>query len=163
MKSFMKFSVAAIGIFLLFVSCSKSKDSSSNSFTSYLKGKVDGVAFECNTHIQATRPQPPGDSHLVFSGGWSTGSIELINSNSSGSITPGEYIFVASEYRRATIWINGNLYYAGDDPSSGTLQGSGKITILEISSEYVKGNFEFITYANPVKSITNGEFHIKRS
>jgi hypothetical protein len=158
----MKFSVAAIIIFLLFANCSKSKDSSTNS-ASYLKGKIDGVAFECNSHIHATRPQPPGDSHLVFSGDWSTGSIELINSNSSGSITPGEYIFVASEYRRGTIWINGFPYGAGDDPSSGTLHGSGKITILEISSEYVKGNFEFTTYANPVKTVTNGEFYIKRS
>ena len=146
--------------------CGCSKNSPAP-FTSYLKGKVDGIAFECNTGIDASKPYLSGDTHLVFSGSWSAGSIELINSNSSGPIIPGEYIFAANEYRRGTIWINGATYGAGDDPSLGVLNGSGKITILEISSDYVKGNFEFTTKPDDithiVKTITNGEFYIKRN
>ncbi len=170
MKSIVKFSLAAIGILLLLANCSKPNDSTPNSFTSYIKGKVDGVVFECTTNISATKPFPTGaDVYLEINGGWSTGSVYLIINNGTGSaaIAPGAYIFETSKYWRGTITVDGRSYGAGGGYITTPLQGSGKITILEISSEYVKGSFEFTSkpddVSGVVKTVTNGEFYIKRS
>ena len=54
MKLKIKFSVIPAILLLLFAGCSKPKDFSS----SYLKGKIDGVAFECTANISANKPEP---------------------------------------------------------------------------------------------------------
>lgn len=44
--------------------------------------------------------------------------------------------------------------------------GTGKITILEINEKYNRRTFEFVTGINEaagiLKTVTNGEFYIKR-
>lgn len=161
----------SVAILLSFVNCNKSKDSS----TDYLKGKMDGVAFECNANIKANTPMPGSsgggsDPTIIITGEMSMYSIKLNIYGEGSSIATGTYVFQADKNRSATIWHNNvDAYYAG--PSGGfgpvLLIGSGKITILEISKNYIKGSFEFVTAANGApalpKTVTDGEFYIKRS
>jgi hypothetical protein len=67
---------------------------------------------------------------------------------------------------RFTLYKSQTSYYAGDNGISASVTGSGKLVILETSHEYVKGNFEFITgvtsSTNQKRTVTHGEFHIKR-
>lgn len=154
----------------LFLGCKKSSDQSP--FMSYLRFNLDGVRTECNNHIRATYlPSTIGPDEIIsISGDWSGGSIELkIQNPSSPSqpLTPMKYIFEPFTQRSGTIWITGptgSLYGAGSCFFCPQVDGSGSITITEISPEYVKGSFEFITAAtySTFKTVTNGEFHIKR-
>lgn len=166
----MVFITAALSVMLLLVYCSKSNDFSA----SYLKGTMDGIAFECTANIQANKPEPiPGlgsDPTLRITGEWPLYSLKLILHNSGSSLSVGTYVFEGGQTRSATIVHNGvDSYYAGNgglfNPVS--LYGSGRITIQEINSMYVKGSFEFVTAVNSTtgnfKTVTNGEFYIKRS
>ncbi len=157
---------------LFMISCKKG----SNDFTSYLKGKVDGVAFESNSNIKAFKPMPiPGqsgnDPTLIITGDWPMYSLKLNIYGEGSSISTGTYVFQAGKNRSATLWYNGiDAYYAGYNFCIGCpiqLYGSGRITILEISDKSIKGTFEFISAVNGAtmlsKTVTEGEFNIKRS
>jgi hypothetical protein len=171
MNSLIKLSVITVCILLLFANCSKPKDYS----TDYLRGKIDGVAFECNANIKANTPEPIGsgggsDPNINITGEWSSYSLHLHLNGDGSSLAAGAYVFQAEKNRSATIWQNGtDSYYAGNggffDPIR--LHGSGNITILEISKSYIKGSFEFVTSVNGAtglsKNVTDGEFYIKRS
>ena len=64
MKNIMKLSSIVIACFVLSLSaCKKETDTS----TSYLRGKVDGVAFECNSDIRATT-RTADDATIFFRG-----------------------------------------------------------------------------------------------
>ena len=171
MKQKMKFSVIATILLIIFAGCSKPKDFSS----SYLKGKIDGVAFECTANISANKPEPiPGsvrgdDPTIRISGEWMTHSIKLIITSEGTSIHTGKYAFEVGKWRNASlVWSSSETYYAGDGcilcvPQ---LHGSGSITILEISKNYIKGTFEFITDpfgGSVTKTVTDGEFYINRN
>jgi hypothetical protein len=87
-------------------------------------------------------------------------SLELIHT--------GEYIFEANKDRSGTVYTaDGKRGFAGSTISG--LEGSGKITILEISDKYVKGSFEFTTRRQIISTtvyvltVTGGEFYIKRT
>lgn len=172
MKQKIKFSVFLAILLVLFAGCSKPKDFSS----SYLKGKIDGVAFECTTNISANKPEPiPGtgggdDPTIRISGEWMTHSIKLVITNEGTSIHPAKYTFETGKWRNANlIWNNSESYYAGDGCiiCVSPVHGSGSITILEISKGYIKGTFEFITEpsigGNVFKTVTDGEFYINRN
>lgn len=62
MKLILKFLLPAICILIYCTGCKKDSDSSSSS---YLRGKVDGVAFECNSDIRATAGGA-GDKIIFF-------------------------------------------------------------------------------------------------
>jgi hypothetical protein len=175
MKFILNFSIVAAGILLLFANCSKPKDYS----TDYLKGNINGVAFECN-NIKANTPMPGpsgsgggNDPTIIITGEWPMYTLKLNIYGEGSSIATGTYVFQADKHRSATIWYNSvDAYYAG--PSGGgfsglplSLTGTGKITILEINKKYIKGSFEFVTAVSGVpglsKTVTGGEFHIKRS
>ena len=153
------------------ISCKKGSDD----FTNYIKGKLDGVAFESNSNIKAFKPMPvPGqngsDPTLIITGDWPMYSLKLNIYGEGSSISKGTYVFQADKNRSATLWYNGvDAYYAGNGSSFLPLQlhGSGRITILEISEKSIKGTFEFISEVNGAnmlsKTVTEGEFHIKRS
>ena len=167
----MKFLAVTIGILFLFASCSKSKDFT----TSYLRGKIDGVAFDCNANIRAYKPMPvPGqggsDPTLIITGNWSLYSLKLNIYGEGSSITAGAYVFQADKNRSATLWYNNiDAYYAGNGSifSPPQLYGSGRITILEINESYIRGTFEFTSGLDPAtmisKTVSEGEFYIKRS
>jgi Family of unknown function (DUF6252) len=169
MKSIMKFSAMVACILLLFAGCSKPKDFSD----SYLKGKLNGVSFECNANISANKPEPiPGtgsDPTIRIYGEWPTHSIKLLIIGEGSSITTGSYVFQADKTRTAKLIDNNVDYYAGNSCtlSPPQLLGRGRITILEISDKYIKGTFEFITEVDSStgvsKTVTDGEFYIKRS
>lgn len=143
-------------------------------FQSYLKGKMNGVAFECNANISANKPEPiPGqgsDPTIRIWGEWPMHSIKLFITGEGVSLRAGSYVFEGGKNRSATILENNvDAYYAGDsgfgDPIP--LYGSGRITILEISKNYIKGSFEFVTTTYGItgmpKTVTDGEFYIKRN
>ena len=175
MKYAMRLSLLAASLLLFLINCSKPDDFTAD----YLRGKMDGVDFEC-TNIRAHKPMPiPGsgdDPTLLITGNWPSNSIKLnIHSEggagNSASINEGEYVFQADKNRSAEIWhSNVDVYYAGNGGGLGVpiyLVGSGRITIHQINKNYIKGSFEFTTSVNGTtgfsNTISNGEFYVKRS
>ena len=159
-------------LLIFFASCKKDNTDLSN-FTSYLKGKVDGVAFECSMLISANKPEPISglgdDPTLRISGLWDNGAIKLFILTEGVNIIPKIYNFEADKRRSSTLnYIDGIDYYAGPACFFCTahLVGSGQITILEITKNYVRGTFNFVTDKHhingKIKTVTDGEFHIKR-
>ncbi len=164
MKSELKISLWAILISISIAGCKKSND---QPFQSYLRMAINGTAVACNANIKATAPLlGSADGSITISGDWATGSVKLEIIEGS-QITPGDYLFEVGKFREARVWVSGQEYLAQSVLFSSTVTGSGKIKILEISNDYVKGSFEFITGIYPVggisQTVTNGEFHIKRS
>ena len=159
---------------MFLANCSKPDDFSSN----YLRGNIDGVDFEC-TNIKSYKPMPiPGsgdDPTLIITGNWPGYALKLNIYGEGGgagvSIREGEFVFQADKNRSATIWYNNvDVYYAGNGGGFGVsnyLEGSGKITIHQINKNYIKGSFEFTTGVNGAtgfsKTVTNGDFYVKRS
>ena len=163
MKSELKISLWAILISISIAGCKKSND---QPFQSYIRMAINGTAVACNANIKATAPLlGSADGYITISGDWATGSVKL-EINEGSQITPGDYLFEAGKFRQATVRVSGQGYLAGA-VLFGPVIGSGKIKILEISNDYVKGSFEFITGIFPLggisQTVTNGEFHIKRS
>ena len=159
-------------IFLLLLVCigvSCKKDSTSNS-ASYLKGKMNAVAFECTTNLWAT-PAGAGNKIIAFRGDWGSNSIRFYMDGQGADITTGTYDFVTGIERNATFFEDNDGYGAGYFScllgGACVLEGSGKITILEISNKLIRGTFEFITRVNGAtgksKTVTEGDFYIKRS
>jgi hypothetical protein len=172
MKTIIRLTAALFLLLGFFSGCSKNNDTQ---IQSYLKGKLDGVAFECTSNIRAFKPMPvPGqgdDPTLIINGDWSMYSLKLNIYGEGSSIAVGPYIFQANKNRSATLWHNGLVpYYAGNSSCLGCpiqLYGSGRITILEISEKIIKGTFEFTTAVDPVtmisKTVSEGEFYIHRN
>ncbi len=165
MKYIMKLSSIVIACFVLSLSaCKKENDTS----TSYLRGKVDGVAFECNSDIRATAGGA-GDKTIFFRGDVSPWSFQFYLDGQGSDITAGTYNFQTGILRSVTLYQNNEGYTAGYFCSFGSpcvFYGSGKIIIQEISKKYIKGTFEFITSVNGAtgtfKTVSNGEFYINR-
>jgi hypothetical protein len=163
------FFIAAASLFLL-MGCSKDNGSS---FNSYLRGKIDGVAFECTSGITANTPETisgPADPTIRITGNWLNNSIRLMIISESSSLASGVYPFDANKNRSGTLYLGADAYYAG--PTGGgltglplTLKGSGSITITEVSKQYVKGSFQFTSGPNNsvTKSVTEGDFYVKRN
>lgn len=143
-----------------------------NASENYLRGTMDGQAFECTSGISANEPEPiPGsgdDPTLRLTGSWSTYSLKLMLIG-EGTITNGTYVFESGKQRSATLLLTtGDSYYAGNDGIFGTgqLRGSGSITITDISKKHVKGNFQFVAVdlaSGNSKTVTNGAFSIDRN
>lgn len=165
MKYIMKLSSIVIACFTLSLSaCKKETDTD----TSYLRGKVDGVAFECNSNITATAGGA-GNKTIFFLGDVSPWSFRFYLDGQGSDITAGTYIFQTGIIRNAVVYQNNDGYAAGyfcNVFSPCVFYGSGKITIQEISKKYIKGTFEYVTDVNPAtgtfKTISNGEFYINR-
>ena len=160
MKSELKISLWAILISISIAGCKKSND---QPFQSYIRMAINGTTVACNAGIKATSPQ---DESITISGSWATGSVRLEIIEGS-QITPRDYLFETGKFREAKVWVSGEVYFALSSSISSIVIGSGKIKILEISNDYVKGSFEFITGIFPLggisQTVTNGEFYIKRS
>lgn len=165
MKYIMKLSSIVIACIVLSLSaCKKETDTS----TSYLKGKVDGVAFECNSNITATAGGA-GDKTIFFRGDVSPWSFRFYLDGQGSDISAGTYNFQTGIVRNAVVYQNNDGFSAGyfcDPFAPCVFYGSGKITIQGISKKYIKGTFEFVTAVNPAtgtfKTVSNGEFYVKR-
>jgi Family of unknown function (DUF6252) len=148
------------------MSCKKGSDD----FTSYIKGKLDGVAFECTSNIWAT-PGKAGNKIISFRGDWLSNSIRFYLDGQGSNITTGSYNFQTGIERNAVVYENNDGYSAGyfcGGFAPCTFYGSGKITIVELSKKYIKGSFEFVAEASPPstrisKTVSEGEFYIKRN
>jgi hypothetical protein len=165
MKILFKLLLLIICFPLCFTGCKK--DNSTNS-SSYLKGKVDGGSFECNSNIWAT-PKGAGDKIISFRGDWLNYSIRFYLDGQGSDITEGSYNFQTGKIYNAILYQNNDGYSAGyfcGSFSGCTFEGSGKITFLEISKKNIRGTFEFVTPVSGatgiLKTVTNGEFDIKR-
>ncbi len=155
------FSVATISCF---TGCKKDNGSS----TDYIRGKVDGVAFEANSNMWAT-PGRPGDKIISFRGDWPGGSIRFYLDGQGSNITTGTYDFTTGIVRNAVVYENNDGYSAGyfcGGFGPCTYYGSGKIIILNISKKHVRGTFEFVTNVSGAtgvpKTVSNGEFYMNR-
>jgi Family of unknown function (DUF6252) len=155
---------------LLCLGCKKyPPQNTSPVFQSYLKFKLNNVPIECTALIKATYflPSITPDTAITITGSWADGDIALAVIKGQ-LLTPGTYTFTSSKLHSGTIWTKSpaGRYIAGADLFLGVYNGSGQITITEISTDYVKGNFDFITgvdiTTNTFKTVTSGEFHIKR-
>ena len=165
MNYIMKLLSIVIACFVLSLSaCKKENDTSA----SYLKGKVDGVVFECNSNMTATAGGA-GDKTIFFRGDVSPWSFRFYLDGQGSDITAGTYNFQTGVVRNATIYQNNDGYAAGffcPSFSPCLFYGSGKIIIQEINKKYIKGTFEFVTDVNAAtstfKTVSNGEFYINR-
>lgn len=163
MKSIFKLLLTAICFALLLTGCKKDSETSS-----YLRGKVDGVAFECTTDIRATDGRA-GDNTIFFRGDWPSYSIQFYLDGQGSAITEGAYNFQTGKLYNALFYQNNNGYSAGYFCSlftPCTYYGSGKVTILTINKNIIKGTFEFVTAVDGgtglFKTVTEGDFSIKR-
>ena len=140
-------------------------------FQSYFKMTIDGTR-EVKADLEIRASSPSQFNYLSLYGRWSTGELSINLSGYNNSL--GKKIVVANPdltliSPRFKLFDPGQTgYYAGDNGISGDKSGSGTINILELSNEYVKGTFEFDAiggsgvFPNEIRTVTNGEFHIKR-
>ncbi|OSZ77563.1 hypothetical protein CAP36_14410 [Chitinophagaceae bacterium IBVUCB2] len=163
-----KIIIATLCSILFFSSCKKSNSPDPTPvFQSYLKFKLDGVTTECTSLINATYFAGIPDSVVTVTGAWANGSIAF-RASKKPLLTTGTYPFMSTKWDHGTIWTQtpAARYVAGADTHLSSYGGSGQIIITEQSSQYVKGTFEFITVQDPAtgifKTVTDGEFHIKR-
>ncbi len=152
----------------LFAGCKKSD--TPPSFQSYIRFKLDGGQTECTEHIRATYlPATIGpDNVITISGDWPGGSISLYL-NESVVLSARQYLFEPFKWRSGEIWTtgpSGRHYGGGSCLACSQVDGPGQITFTEINAEFVKETFEFVTGVDiattAFKTVTNGEFHIKR-
>lgn len=169
----MKKVIILILLFSQFFSISCKKDNSQNNtpptpFQNYIKFKLDNVQTECTSLIKATYFQSLPDTSIKISGAWNAGSFALDLSGNGQTLKPGIYTFNSTKWHSGTIWTTSPAirYVAGMDLYLNIFEGSGNVTISEISNEYIKGTFEFITGidipTSTFKTVASGVFHIKR-
>ncbi len=140
-------------------SCKKTKPP----FKSYFRLTINGTAVTADQEIRASGTNQNGA--LFLYGRWLTGELSI--SLLSYDNTLGEKIVSSNTGSpRFELYEGQTLYYAGDNGFSGSQTGSGKINILEINDGFVKGTFQFVSgpymFTNQIRTVTNGEFHIKR-
>lgn len=151
-------------MFFILPACSKEGETES-----YLKGKIDGVPFECTRDFWATKKEL-GNNSITLLGENNQYSFRLILDGLGSGITEGTYVFGDGKTGNAVVWDVNEPYSAGYFPCiltpPCTYRGSGKITVLQINNKRVKGSFEFVSGVNGstglVKTITEGEFDIAR-
>lgn len=148
---------------ILNVACKKDID-----VPSYLRGKVDGIAFECNADIRATA-RGAADNSIFFRGDWPSYSIQFYLDGQGSDITQGTYNFQTGKIYQVNLFQNNVGYAAGYFCASFipcSFFGSGRITILEINKKKIRGTFEFTTSVDGgtglLKTVTDGDFSIKR-
>ncbi len=150
--------VLAITSFLI-AGCKKKE--AAPPFVSYLKLDIDGTTAENDRYINASGYRTP--PHLI--GIAANLKPYIFNKN---SIEWEIYDFMEAPGEYAIPGPVGTIRYITlFQPEATFVAKAGKITILEVDKNYIKGTFEFIThidqYTGIQKTITNGQFHIKRS
>ena len=149
--------------FSLIVSCKKKTP---EPFKGYLRMNINGAMLDYSKNANATRPNP-ASNYIKISGFCTDGNFGSFGIEFPNAVL-GETKITDNFYSlRFTLYgIDNTNYYAGDGGISGGVIGSGKISMLELSNEYVKGTFDFITgpdgVTNAQKAVSNGEFHLKR-
>jgi hypothetical protein len=114
----------------------------------------------------ATRPGY-STGELIIVGSQSTrreNKIQITIKNFNNSV--GEHNLTGGN--EAVLIYNGPYYFTGmaSPDFGGGQRGRGKVTITEVSQEYIKGTFEFTATdlfpGGSTVKVTQGEFHLKR-
>lgn len=146
---------------IYFVACSKKNGNpgSSETIKEYFRGKLNGIAF--NDTVLGKILTTPGNG-LQIIGYHSNGSISLwlrpyTGVTGENLVNQGNQIFIAN---------TGGQFYAGF--INGKMQGSGRINILEITNQFIRGSFECTAPADsnyailPSQIVSDGEFKLKK-
>ena len=146
---------------LLALSCQKKNNvpPSPVSFKGYFRGKLNGTFF--NDTVTGVILRSAANVTYI-SGAHPNGSVKITLNSLSGfpnnyPVNTDNMIFVGN---------NGGQFYAGF--INGKIQGSGRISIAELTDSYIKGSFEGVlpsdsTYAIlPTQVISEGEFKLKK-
>lgn len=147
---------------LLFIACSKKNNNSlppAETIKEYFRGKLNGIVFNDTTlgHILSI----PNNGLQIW-GFHPNGGINLWLRPYTGMT--GENL--VNQSTNISMHNNGGFFIAGF--INGNIQGSGKITILEITSSFIRGTFEFIAPADsnyvilPTQFVSEGEFKLKK-
>lgn len=147
-------------------SCSKESYAPppSPSFINYFRCTINGVPVIFDGYIFASPPYKP---NALF-------KFQLITGRQQ--ITPDNEIYISLEPFAETtgeinlidknsvhLKFNGRVYVVGQQ--NGVQKGSGKVIIIEVTPQQIKGSFEFITTdinsGNGI-DVAKGEFHLKR-
>jgi hypothetical protein len=138
---------------------------SNSSAESYYRMTINGLRVPCDNGIRANKTTTQNNL-LYIDGQWSAGGlrIEIFNfANTAGTwmVNPN---FGSSP--RFTLFEGQIQYDAGDGGFNGGQLGSGKVIILEISDEFIKGTFEFTSspslFTNMSRTVTQGEFQVTK-
>lgn len=161
--------ILAAMLSLAVISCSKSHDAPPER-KGYFRGKVDGVFFSDSIRAAISVRTSPvwGPFETDIEGRYSDDVITL---KLPPFLTPGERLLnqSSSDAVFITDYRTGGFFYAGFYGTTGSpIQGSGKISILEIANGFMKGTFECIAPVDstvgiirPPISISEGEFNLK--
>ena len=157
---------------LSMLACKKSSDSPSSSYN--LTAKFDGQSKSFNTQVLAIKTQMGEGYNLIISalnGTKESFSIDLwsdMDGFHNGDVFYHEAVVNDTENlfgwasdmlnsNETTVWSSFPMYL--------TATSNIKVTITEITNEYVKGTFSGTIYQNvessPSKSITDGQFMAK--
>ena len=155
-----KYLLSQVFACLLFLSCSN-KDTTPPPATlkQYFRGKLNGTAFnDTTTGIILITP----NNGLQIIGYHANGGINLwlrpYNGMTGNNIVNQDNIIF--------IGNTGGQFYAGF--INGKVQGSGNITILEITNHFIRGTFDCIAPADsnysilPTQIVSEGEFKLKK-
>ena len=122
---------------------------------------IDGRISDYNRNASATKTTP-----IIVLGTCTDGNSGSIRIDIPATFGETKVTDNFNSLRFTLFGIDNTNYYAGDGGISGGVIGSGKINILELSNDYVKGTFDFITGPDAItrvkKAVTNGEFYFKR-
>jgi hypothetical protein len=144
--------------FYFFQGCKKKKEEAPP-FISYLKMDINGTRVENDLCIRASSYSSPPKLFGIAA----NLKPYIINQNANEweiydfMEAPGEYAFPMDSPLRTLVLFQPEGTYGAQ---------SGKLTIVEVSKELIKGTFQFTTKVSSTgiqKHITNGEFHIKRA
>lgn len=120
-----------------------------------MSAKVDGQAFEATLAVQAT---VSGNVFSFAGTANSASSVRQINIALADYNGTGTYTF--SEVGSTAVWSEGT---SGDKIfTANVLLGSGKVNITEVTSNRIKGTFEFTAVnGSQTRTITEGKFNVK--
>lgn len=146
---------------LFFIACSKKNDNPlpPETLKEYFRGKLNGVSFN-DTTLGKILTIPNNGLQII--GYHPNGSINLWLRPYTGTI--GENLVNLTN--QVFIGNNGGQFYAGF--INGKIQGSGKITILEITNSFIRGSFECTAPSDsnyailPTQFVSEGEFKLKK-
>jgi hypothetical protein len=152
-------------ICIIALGISSCKKETAPTFVSYLKMNINGVPVENDSYIRASGNSPGygPPPHLLSI----AANLKPYNANKNSieweifdfMEVPGEYVIPGP--------VGTIRYITLFQPEATFVAQSGKVTILEVDNNLIKGTFEFITkvefFTGLRKTVTNGEFHIKRA
>jgi hypothetical protein len=132
-------------------------------FDEYFRMMIDGLTYDKNYTTDASFFAAGGNYLTINANTQNVGMYITLTNARLGEIPVSDNLnsleFTLSDYDQQT------QYYAGDGGIQVSQIGSGKINILELTQDHVKGTFEFVSgpavFSNQKKIVTDGAFNVK--